>query len=278
MTDEIDPTLERAAEAVADRRDDQWPASADAIDVTGAMGSTLERLRQLDRLARAHHEAREAAIRDLPPGMASTVSLMRERGADGSAPSSPATHSTETFAWGPLRVLERLGSGNFGDVSPRVRPRARARGRAQAENARTARRARGAGSTSRHLHACATPTSSPCTAPPSTTGAPACGPSCCAARRSRRGSSATAPSARARRRRSGSELCGALAAVHRAGVVHGDVTAANVMRESGAASTAGAAPGRVVLMDTSAPDASAGSPQASGTPLACAPEVLERRR
>ena len=274
MTDEIDPTLERAAEAVADRRDDQWPASADAIDVTGAMGSTLERLRQLDRLARAHHEAREAAIRDLPPGMASTVSLMRERGADGSAPSSPATHSTETFAWGPLRVLERLGSGNFGDVYRAFDP-ALAR-----EVALKLRRADGAASTrrwldeARHLARVRHPNVVTVHGAAEHDGRAGLWTELLRGETLEARLERDGPVGAREAAAIGIELCGALAAVHRAGVVHGDVTAANVMRESGAANAAGAAPGRVVLMDFGA-GRERGQPAASGTPLACAPEVLE---
>lgn len=68
----------------------------------------------------------------------------------------------------------------------------------------------------------------------------------------------------------GRELCRALGAVHAAGLVHGDVKAANVMRTRD---------GRLVLMDfgAGAPTTEGRSAAAplSGTPLALAPEVLE---
>ncbi|MBD3335451.1 MAG: protein kinase [Candidatus Eisenbacteria bacterium] len=69
----------------------------------------------------------------------------------------------------------------------------------------------------------------------------------------------------------GIDLCGALAALHRAGLVHGDVKAHNVMREEG---------GRVVLMDLGAGKelGAAGGPPGeaiSGTPLYMAPEILQ---
>jgi tetratricopeptide (TPR) repeat protein len=64
----------------------------------------------------------------------------------------------------------------------------------------------------------------------------------------------------------GVDLCRALAAVHAAGLVHGDVKAQNVMREEG---------GRIVLMDFGAGSAQGADARAlAGTPLYLAPEVL----
>src|SRR5947208_3393422 len=67
----------------------------------------------------------------------------------------------------------------------------------------------------------------------------------------------------------GMELCRALAAVHRAGLVHRDLKAANVMREQG---------GRVVLTDLGAAreHASGAGDEAApqGTPATMAPEQL----
>lgn len=69
----------------------------------------------------------------------------------------------------------------------------------------------------------------------------------------------------------GRDLCRALAAVHQAGMVHGDVKAANVMRETG---------GRIVLMDFGCVTLEARSgraaerPPCAGTPACMAPEVL----
>ncbi len=66
----------------------------------------------------------------------------------------------------------------------------------------------------------------------------------------------------------GVTLCGALSAVHKAGVLHRDIKAQNVMREEG---------GRIVLTDFGSgldiPKADAEIPM-SGTPLYLAPEVL----
>jgi tetratricopeptide (TPR) repeat protein len=64
----------------------------------------------------------------------------------------------------------------------------------------------------------------------------------------------------------GVDLCRALAAVHAAGLVHGDVKTQNVMREEG---------GRIVLMDFGAGRAQgAHAGTFAGTPLYLAPEVL----
>lgn len=69
----------------------------------------------------------------------------------------------------------------------------------------------------------------------------------------------------------GLDLCRALSAVHRAGLVHRDVKAQNVMREAG---------GRIVLMDFGAGRereelADERAPDLAGTPLYLAPELFE---
>jgi Tol biopolymer transport system component len=68
----------------------------------------------------------------------------------------------------------------------------------------------------------------------------------------------------------GIDLCRAVSALHRSGLLHGDIKAQNVMREMG---------GRIVLMDFSGVrDADAqGVSQMSGTPHYIAPEVFEGR-
>ena len=68
----------------------------------------------------------------------------------------------------------------------------------------------------------------------------------------------------------GIDLCGALAAVHKAGLVHSDIKAQNVMKEKG---------GRVVLMDFGAarqigPGTGRGDARVSGTPFYMPPEVF----
>ena len=69
----------------------------------------------------------------------------------------------------------------------------------------------------------------------------------------------------------GAEVARALAAVHAAGLVHGDLKAQNVMREEG---------GRVVLMDFGAGDdlASTSPRRMAGTPVYMAPELFADQR
>jgi len=68
----------------------------------------------------------------------------------------------------------------------------------------------------------------------------------------------------------GIDLCRAVAAVHKAGVVHRDIKAQNVMREAG---------GRIVLMDFGAgeirTEPSPGSHRVIGTPVYVAPEIFD---
>src|SRR5262245_7547869 len=72
----------------------------------------------------------------------------------------------------------------------------------------------------------------------------------------------------------GMDLCGALEAVHGVGLVHGDVTTRNVMREGSADYHDGS--GRIVLMDFgSAHEASNPGLAAFGTPAFTALEVLD---
>lgn len=72
----------------------------------------------------------------------------------------------------------------------------------------------------------------------------------------------------------GAEVCAALAAVHGAGLVHGDVKTHNIMREGTPGQPREA--GRIVLMDFgSARESAAGTEHRPGTPLFTAPEVLD---
>jgi len=70
----------------------------------------------------------------------------------------------------------------------------------------------------------------------------------------------------------GIDVCRAVAAVHKAGLLHRDIKAQNVMREAG---------GRIVLMDFGAGEIRTGDslaePHMIGTPLYLAPELFDRK-
>ncbi len=197
-----------------------------------------------------------------------TVSPL-EAPADAEAPTLPA----ELTQWGPLSLRGRLGSGSFGEVyrayDPRLdrevalklrRPDADARASARHFVSEARRMAR-----VRHPHV------------ESIFGVAThegrVGLWCELIRGetleqwlSRHGTLSAREAAAI-----GADLCGALAAVHHAGLVHGDVTTRNVMREEG---------GRIVLMDFGA--ASERRPVWGdgpafvrfGTPVSTAPELL----
>jgi serine/threonine protein kinase len=67
----------------------------------------------------------------------------------------------------------------------------------------------------------------------------------------------------------GLDICAAVSAVHGAGLLHRDIKAQNVMRETG---------GRIVLMDFGTGEALAGTNRIVGTPLYLAPEIFQGLR
>jgi hypothetical protein len=248
MSTGADSRLHSIAEAVADETPVDWDV---ALGETPAAAATLENLRALAALARASREA----------------------GADlGMAHADPEGRAL--FRWGSLSVLERLGGGSFGEVyrawDPTLRREVALKlrhstagpgsDRRWLEEARRLARVRhpnvlvvhGAnvhdgraglwtdllqGSTLEQLLA------------------------------------ARGPFGAKEAALVGIELCGALASVHAAGLVHGDVKTSNVMREGEPGTADGS--GRIVLMDFgSAHDAGPGGDASFGTPLAVAPEVL----
>ncbi len=270
MTDSADPRLERTAEAVADAEALDW--EREAAERPGQR-RRIAGLRALARLAAAHREARATA------GGRSAA----ERASESAAAEPPV------FTWGLLRALSRIGEGAFGEVWRAFDPSL------QREVALKLRRID------------PLPPGQPALA---TTSDPATRRTLDEARRlarvrhphvltvfgaaehdgragiwtelirgetleDRLGREGPVPPRDAAA--IGADLCGALGAVHAAGLVHGDVKAANVMLER---LDAGDGRPRVVLMDFSAAKdrrlaehLPRGGP-VSGTPLVLAPEVL----
>src|SRR5437870_5401794 len=97
--------LDRLAEAVSDGLPVDWEA-----EKTGSPGlaPVLEELQVVEKLAAAHRGEYPRAEASPPaPAAADPVEGSATEGA------GPSDHSE---SWGPLRILEEIGHGSFGDV------------------------------------------------------------------------------------------------------------------------------------------------------------------
>ena len=200
-------------------------------------------------------------IRQLPPLADATVAAR---------PYSPRGANESTSSrWGALELRRKIADGGFGTVyrawdpalEREVALKVSANGRSILRaSSRKAACSRGSGIR----------TSSPSTASTSTRGPSACGWSGSKVSRSRRFWPRGGCSEGRKRRSSAIDVCRAVAAVHKAGLLHRDIKAHNVMRE---------ADGRVVLMDFGAGEIRTehllAEPRLIGTPLYLAPEILD---
>ena len=241
-----DPDLALLAGAILDGTPVDWTAAAASVGSRHA--ATLHRLRVLADVAALHRSL-------TPPGAVDTA-----------AQTSPAPQ------WGPLTLRERIGAGAFGEVFRAwdnrldrevalklLRPvsgQAAARATAAIEEGRLLARVR---------H----PNVVTVYGADGSTDALACG------RNSSDGRTLAEFVAEHGRLSAqeatavGIDLCRALSAVHKAGLVHRDIKAQNVMREEG---------GRIVLMDFGAgrervEKTIGGDGDLAGTPLYLAPEL-----
>jgi hypothetical protein len=253
-----DDRVQRAAEAIADGRDPELSATPADSDATLDLFAGL---RALAGVARVH------------------------RAALGAAPepsAAPATEPPARFAWGPLRAIEPLGAGAFGevwrahdpalgrDVALKLRaadePAEGPAARRWLDEARRLARVRHPNVV--HVYGAATHGGRAGIWMELVRGATL-----------ERWLETHGPMGWREAAGVGLELCAALAAVHGAGLVHNDLKPANVMREGGAGRAGGVeGTGRIVLMDFGAGQAldarGAGTGGAFGTPLSTAPEVL----
>ena len=240
-----DQGLLSLAGAVADGEPVDWGAIG-----TGSQDPMVRRLKQIASLAAAYQAARDA-----------------ESSAEGAPTTAGEAPGTPLFTWGHLRVLELLGAGAYGEVyrafdpvlerevALKLRRADASRGlvgrRALLDEARRLARVRHPNVLTVHgadVH----------------DGRVGLWTDLVVGQTLEERLAQDGPLSAQEARLIGVELCNALAAIHGAGLTHGDVKASNVMRERG---------GRVVLMDFGAVTES-GSDLAQGTPLVLAPEVL----
>jgi hypothetical protein len=236
-----DPRLVDLALRITDGVGVDWEA---ARQTAGDLDETLERLRQLERLAQEHLE-----------------------------PVEGAEVQQVAFTWGPLRAIEKLGAGAFGEVwrawDPTLarevalklrHPDAKGSVTRWLDEARRLARVRHPNVLTVHgadVH----------------DGRAGLWSDFVRGRTMEDLLRTLGPLGPDEAALAGVHLCSAIAAVHAAGLVHGDVKTRNVMRE-GAPGHAGGA-GRIVLMDFGAAHVASSTGTASAlSPLYAAPELL----
>ncbi len=241
-----DPRLLEIAMRLADDEPVDWE---EARQSAGDLSSTLERLREIQRLGAAAAAAPQ--------------------------PAQPAEPEA-AFTWGPLGVLEKLGEGGFGEVwrawDPALRREVALKLRAAGETGSAARWLREAQALAKVRH----PNVITVHGADTRDGRAGIWMELVRGRTLERLLQELGPLGAREAAAIGADLCAALAAVHRAGLVHGDVKTRNVMREG----TGGAieSAGRIVLMDFGAARGRDGvldgGASSAGTPLFAAPELL----
>ncbi len=250
MNPDPETSLLTALEAIADGSPVDW----DALDATPELRSRVAKLRAIEALAAAHREPG-----DDPPGTRSEVKPL--------------------FLWGPLRVIEKIGEGSFGEVFHAFDPDL------QREVALKLRHAEADVSESGHRRWLSEARRLARVRHPNVLavhgvaihgGRAGLWTELLPGRTLEGVLAESGPLSAHEAALIGLDLCRAMAAVHAAGLVHGDIKASNVMRESGLAHRRGASgSGRIVLMDFGAARESRGaSGPPVGTPLTSAPELL----
>lgn len=240
------PTPEEVAEAIADAEPVDWPACESspawpAVQIDG--------LRRVEAVAAAFRTAAAAPL-----------------DTEGNSTQPPPL-----FVWGPLEVFDRLGEGSFGEVfrarDPMLQRDVALKLHHRDDRRRLAVRSDFIGE-ARRLARVRHPNVVVVHGADEHDGRIGLWldliDGCTLTKLVRQGSPLSSGEATA----IAMDLCGAVAAVHAAGLVHGDIKPSNVMRERG---------GRIVLMDFGAgidlsPDVPAGP--VCGTPAVMAPEIL----
>jgi len=260
VTEEDEATCLRIAEAITDGSPVDWEA---LCATSPELHSKLERLRALEAVAIAHRLAAAAK--------------------SAAAPNAVRARNHEPpFTWGPLRVLEKLGEGGFGEVFRAQDPTL------EREVALKLHRVDPGGSEgsarqwldeARRLARVRHPNVLVVHGADIHDGRAGLWTDLLEGRTLEALVAEQGPMSVEDVAVIGVELCRALGAVHAAGLVHGDVKTSNVMREAVAVGDGGdSGSGRVVLMDFGAAhERSAADDTAPcfGTPLTSALEVVD---
>jgi Protein kinase domain/FG-GAP-like repeat/FG-GAP repeat len=258
MTQPVDPRLERSVEATADGDTLDWDREAAQAP---ELGGRIAGLHALRRIAEAYERSR--------------ADHARSAGGAGSA-----ALETPVFEWGFLRALSRIGEGSFGEVwrawdtslerevALKLRRLTLGHGGVAQSDSATRRALDEARRLARVRH----PHVLTVFGAAEHDGRAGVWTELIRGESLEQRLARTGPLVPREAASIGVDLCGALAAVHAAGLLHGDIKAANVMVET--LPTPGARP-RVVLMDFGAAHERATGGQVTGTPLLMAPEVLE---
>lgn len=243
-----DRDLAEIAEAIADDAPIEWPDDDDVA--TEQVATRLDGLRRLEAVATAYRELHKTPTTAPHDGVG-------------------AGHTEPLFRWGGLDVLELIGEGSFGEVYRAFDPML------DREVALKLRREERPGrrdlvAEARRLARIRHPNVVTVHGVDERNGRIGLWTDlidgCTLTELVRRQGPLGAREAAAL----GIDLCGALAAVHAAGLIHGDIKPSNIMRERG---------GRVVLMDFGAgveltPDGSCTASPTHGTPIVMPPELL----
>ena len=183
------------------------------------------------------------------------------------------SETADAFAWGPLEVRRRIGGGSFGDVYVAWDPRLQREVALKLRRAGTAERTRRWLEEARRLARVRHPNVVTVHGAAQHDGRAGIWMDFVRGRTLEERLRHDGPLGAREAALVGVELCGALAAVHAEGLVHGDVKTHNVVREG--VPGRGRDAGRLVLMDFgSAHESSSEDPAALGTPRFSAPEVL----
>jgi hypothetical protein len=273
--DTPDPIVEQTAEALADAQNLDWDALRAAHP---ALAGQIEALRELDAVAARHRDARAELTRSQLASLDMASSNERAAALEAVPP---------VFTWGFLRALDRLGEGSFGEVWRAYDPTlhrevALKLRRLPAEQAALSNvaatmdvRARHWLEEARRLASVRHPHVLTVFGAAVHDGRAGLWTELVRGNTLEERLERDGPLEAREVASIGVDLCAALAAVHDAGLVHGDVKPANVMLEP---VTAGGRP-RVVLMDFGAAHEMSQRERAAamtaGTPLLMAPELFD---